>query len=61
MAELTLADLRRWEEHGATWRLLESAEDRVEIELCTCSGEAVDRVQGRDPELLGYVHARQPD
>jgi hypothetical protein len=38
MAELTLADLGRWEEHGATWRLLDG-----------------------DPELLGYVRAREPD
>jgi hypothetical protein len=41
----TLADLRRWTDNGATWRLVPRASAAPLIELCTCYGEAVDLVE----------------
>lgn len=57
-APLTVAELVRWEEHGATWRVADRGADEVTIELCTCSGEPVDLRIGSDAELLAYVRGR---
>lgn len=57
---LTLKELRRWEDHGATWRLLEVDEELVTVQLCTCYGEAVDLAQSREQEVIDYVRARLP-
>jgi hypothetical protein len=56
-----LARLRRWEESGATWRVLVRTPESVEIALLTCdAGEEVDRLRSSDPEVLDHVDAR-PD
>ncbi len=52
---LTLADLRRWEAHGATWRAVEIADARVVVQLCTCTGEPEELAQGDEPALIDYV------
>jgi hypothetical protein len=56
---LTLADLRRWEDSGATWRALEIDEHHAVVELCTCYGEPVDTLLGNVPELIEFVRARR--
>ncbi len=52
---LTLADLERWVENGASWRALEVSDERAVVELCTCYGEPVDVLAGAAPELVAYV------
>jgi hypothetical protein len=54
-----LARLRRWEESGATWRVLVRTPEDVEIALLTCdAGEEVDRLRTSDPAVLEYVASR---
>ncbi len=55
---LTLEDLQRWEDHGATWRALEISDELAVLELCTCYGEPVDMVQSAAPEVISYVRER---
>jgi hypothetical protein len=55
---LTLEDLERWEEHGATWRMLEVDDEHAVVELCTCYGEPVDLVRGEAPELIEFIRGR---
>jgi hypothetical protein len=55
----TIDELQRWEDHGAVWRPLELADERVVVELCTCYGEPVDVVQSEDAELIAFVRARR--
>jgi hypothetical protein len=55
---LTVADLERWEENGASWRALEVSDERAVVELCTCYGEPVDMLAGDEPELIEFVRAR---
>jgi hypothetical protein len=57
----TLEDLRRWEDHGASWRAVEVGEAHAIIELCTCYGEPVDLVRGETPELIEFVRAHRHD
>jgi hypothetical protein len=50
-----LSELEDWELHGATWRTLELGEQHVVLELCSCSGEPMDRVESNDSKLIEYV------
>ena len=51
--------LRRWEESGATWRVLVRTPDSVEIALLSCdAGEEMDRLRTADPAVLEHVDAR---
>jgi hypothetical protein len=51
-----LARLRRWEESGATWRVVVRTPDDVEIALLTCdAGEEVDRLRTADPAVLEHI------
>ncbi len=58
-AGLTTAELQRWEEHGATWRTIEITDQRVLVELCTCSGEPVDLRASEAAEVIAYVRRAQ--
>ena len=50
--------LRRWESHGAEWRVVHVSDDAAIVDLCTCYGEPVERLESRDPELISYVRER---
>ena len=58
---LTLPDLKRWEDSGATWRAVEVADDHAVVELCTCTGEPVDTQTGHEPDLIAFVRAHRDD
>ena len=40
---------------GAFWRVLDVCRERVAVELYTCMGEPVERLQSADPALIAYV------
>ncbi|MEV4640636.1 DUF309 domain-containing protein [Actinoplanes sp. NPDC049548] len=51
--------LRRWEDSGATWRVLGRSPGAVVVALLSCdAGEEVDRLHATDPEVLAYIGAR---
>jgi hypothetical protein len=51
----TRADLERWEESGAIWRVCWLAEEEAVVELCTCYGEPVGLVRATDPDTLRFL------
>ncbi|MGV0809561.1 hypothetical protein [Mycolicibacterium setense] len=54
-----LADLQRWEDSGAHWRVLTRTADSLTIALLRCDGgEEVDRFTSSDPRLLEFVGVR---
>ena len=55
----TIAELEDWEESGATWSAVELDADRAVIDLCTCSGERMERVQSEDPQVIAFVRAHR--
>jgi hypothetical protein len=61
MADDPVDVLKRWEDHGAVWRIVSLTRDRAVIDLCTCYGEPVDRLESTDPELLRFVADGPPD
>ena len=50
--------LRRWEEHGAEWRVLHLSDEAAIVDLCTCYGEPVERLESNDPTLISYLRER---
>lgn len=51
----TLSELEDWELNGATWRAITLDQRRAVLDLCSCSGERMDRVESTDPALIEYV------
>lgn len=58
MDETPVDVLRRWEDHGATWRPLHVSDALAVVDLCTCTGEPVERLESDDPELIRFVRER---
>jgi len=61
--ELTIAYLEDWVRAGAQWRLAEISRGHAVVELCTCYGEPVDRIETTAPQVIDYVRTAecQPD
>ena len=55
---VTVDYLEDWELNGATWRVVELDDRHAVIDLCSCTGERMDRVESDQPELIEYVRAR---
>jgi NAD(P)-dependent dehydrogenase (short-subunit alcohol dehydrogenase family) len=54
-----LDQLRRWEDSGATWRVVSRTHDGVDLALLTCdAGEEVDRLRSADADLIAYLGDR---
>jgi hypothetical protein len=53
--------LERWEDSGAVWRIVVLDDDRAVVDLCTCYGEPVDRLESSDPALLRFLADRATD
>ncbi|QGN35436.1 hypothetical protein GJV80_07440 [Microlunatus sp. Gsoil 973] len=56
-----LQRLVRWQDSGATWRVLSDRKGTVSIALCRCDDESeeVDRLISDAPDLLDFVRTRQ--
>jgi hypothetical protein len=53
-----LAELERWQAHGAAYRIAHVSESLAVVELLTChGGEPVDRLESRDPQVIERLRA----
>ncbi|QDP98738.1 hypothetical protein FOE78_11000 [Microlunatus elymi] len=54
-----LGRVRRWEDLGGIWRVLDRHPDQLTISLCRCDGgEEVERFSSSEPSLLGFIGDR---
>ena len=54
-----VAELHRWEDSGAVWRVISMTRPAVTIALLRCDGgEEVDRFTSDDPNLLEFIGDR---
>ncbi|MDG4664558.1 hypothetical protein [Mycobacterium sp. 236(2023)] len=54
-----VAELRRWEDSGAVWRVIGRTATTVTVALLTCDGgEEVGRFTSDEPHLLGFLGKR---
>ena len=55
-----VADLQRWEDSGAVWRVVHRAPDEVAVALLRCDGgEEVGRLRGGGPAWLAHLAGRE--
>jgi hypothetical protein len=47
--------LKRWEHHGAAWRTVHLSDAKAIVDLCTCFGEPVERIESEDAELIEFL------
>jgi hypothetical protein len=51
--------VQRWEQFGATWRVVAETPGTVTISFCRCDGgEEVQRLTSSDPDLLSWLAGR---
>ena len=51
--------LQRWQDFGATWRVVSRTSSAVTVALCRCDGgEEVERVSSADPEFIDWLAGR---
>ena len=50
--------LQQWEDSGAVWRAVHVSDQKAIVDLCTCTGEPVDRIESSDPELIRLLRER---
>jgi (2Fe-2S) ferredoxin len=50
--------LERWERHGAAWRAVHVSDAKAIVDLCTCGGEPVERIESDDPALIRLLRER---
>jgi hypothetical protein len=59
--DATIAELEDWELNGAEWRPVKVDRARAVVDLCSCSGELMERVESTDPQFIEFVRARRDD
>ena len=59
MRQARARELEDWELNGAVWRPVEIYSDRAVVDLCSCSGELMERVEGSEPEFIALAQARR--
>jgi hypothetical protein len=58
MTETPVEVLERWEDHGAMWRVVSVGDEHAVVDLCTCTGEPVERLESGDPDLIRFLRER---
>jgi hypothetical protein len=58
---LTIDGLERWVLFGAQWRVVDISSERAVVELCSCVGEPMERIESDDPAVIGYLRTAQSD
>lgn len=59
--EGTVAELEDWELNGAVWRPVEIYPSRAVVDLCSCTGELMERVESEDPAFIALARARRAE
>ena len=57
----TVDELEDWERNGAVWRPVEIYRNRAVVDLCSCTGELMERVESEDPDFITLVRARRDE
>lgn len=58
---LTIDDLEGWVLSGAHWRVADISSEHAVVDMCTCTGERMERVESDDPSVIGYLRTAHPE
>ena len=61
MTNLTIDALERWVLFGAQWRIVDLSSQSAVVDLCTCTGELVERLKSDDPTVIRYLRCARSD
>lgn len=61
MRQSTVRELEDWERNGAVWRPVEIDAERAVVDLCSCSGELMERVESDDANFIEFVRSRRDE
>ena len=61
MTNLTIDVLERWVLFGAQWRIVDLSGQSAVVDLCTCTGELVERLESDDPTVIRYLRCARSD
>jgi hypothetical protein len=53
-----LERIQQWELAGGKVRMQRASHSRVVVELCTCTGELMERLSSSDPAVLDDLRSR---
>jgi hypothetical protein len=56
--ETVIDVLERWEANGAIWKAVHVSDELAVLDLCTCYGEPVERIETADCAAITYVRER---
>jgi hypothetical protein len=52
---LTITAIERWMLFGATWQMVDISNEHAIIDLCSCTGEPVERRETADAMVINYL------
>lgn len=58
---VTIDDLENWVLSGAHWRVVDISNAHAVVDLCTCTGEPMERLESADPTVIGYLRTAHPE
>ena len=58
---LTIDDLERWVLSGAQWRVVDISCEHAVVDMCSCVGEPMERVESDDPVVIGYLRTARSE
>lgn len=61
LPESAVTTLRRWTDSGATYRVVQLTDELAVVELQTCHGEPVERLESSDPALLDHLRREEAE
>jgi hypothetical protein len=58
---LTIDDLESWLLSGGHWRMVDISGEHAAVDMCTCTGEPMERVESADPAVIRYLRTAHPE
>jgi len=58
---VTIDGLERWLFFGAHWQVVDISNEYAVVDLCTCTGEPVERLRTEDPTVIEYLRTAHCD
>ncbi|MEO6859326.1 MAG: hypothetical protein ABI323_12215 [Solirubrobacteraceae bacterium] len=58
---VTIDGLEAWVLSGAYWRVVDISNQHAVVDMCTCTGEPMERVESGDPAVIGYLRTAHPE
>ncbi len=58
---VTIDDLESWVLSGVHWRVVDISGKHAVVDMCTCTGEPMERVESADPAVIDYLRTAHPE